>query len=187
VRAAAALLAFTALFDAASARADVSSFLAGGGGYALEKNYNAGTTDRATAMTFSLGVGSTPRAPIVVGGLFRTVTFFGMGTELALGPRVATGGFARGDWGVALDIAAGTRWYKGDVYGQYPLQGVLTFGSPWGFQLGVAADVWSLTGAPYARGTFAVLEFDFLRFTVMRQGSSESFWPNPAPAGGRVR
>jgi hypothetical protein len=175
------------LGPAAEARADVTSFLAGGGGYAFERNDVAKTTDRASVMSLSLGVGSTPRSPIVVGGLFRSTTFFGQGTELSIGPRVTTGGFARGDWGVALDLAVASRWYKGDVYGQYPLQGVFTLGSPWGFQLGVAVDIWSISGAPYASGAFAVLEFDFLRFTVMRQGTSEAFWPNPAPAGGHVR
>jgi hypothetical protein len=73
------------------------------------------------------------------------------------------------------------------LYGDSPLQGVLTFGSPWGLQLAVGAEVWSLDGGVSAQGVFAALEIDLLRLTLMRQGASERWWPNPNPAGGREK
>jgi hypothetical protein len=173
------------LFASSEARADVTSWLAVGGGYGLERNGVSEFTDRATAMSLSLGVGSSPRAPVVVGGLMRSVTYFSLGTDLSIGPRIATGGFSRGDWGLALDVGAVARWWNDGQYGRYPLQGVLTLGAPWGLQLGVGAQMWNIAGEPYATGGFAVLEMDLLRFTVMRRGSTDSTWFNPSPAGGR--
>ena len=162
----------------------MSSWLAVGGGYALHKNDVAGPTDRATALTTSIGVGSSPAGAFALGGIARTVTNFSLGTDISVSPRIATRGFVRGDWGVAFDAGVvGRFWGSGD-YGRFPLQAVITGGAPWGIQLGVGADVWNLSGAPYARGGFAVLELDLLRLTVMRQGSSEAFWPNSSPAGG---
>jgi hypothetical protein len=58
----------------------VSSWFAFGGGYGLARDGVAGDTSRATAMSMSLGVGSSPRATFVGGGLLRTVTFFNLVT-----------------------------------------------------------------------------------------------------------
>ncbi len=179
--------AFAAVVAAAvPARADVSSWLALGGGYSLERNEVAAYTDRASAFSALLGVGTSPRAPIVAGGVFRMLTHFSMGTDLGLAPRVATGGFARGDWGFAVDVGPTARWWGGGQYATYPLQGVLTLGAPWGLELALGADILNLEGPPAARGGFAVLEIDLLRLTVMRQGSTDSIWKNPFPAGGRI-
>lgn len=166
------------------ARADVSSWLAIGGGYSAEVNRDTSSRDFAGALTYSMGVGTSPLARIVVGGLLRGTTMFGFGTDLGLALRAATGGFARGDWGVALDAGVLWRSWGSSSYGDWPLQGVLTLGSPWGLQLAVGAQVWSISGGTQAQGLFAALEIDLLRFTVMRQGASERWWPNPAPAGG---
>lgn len=180
----AAMAALAALACAADARAEPTSWLAFGGGYALARNQLSAYDDRATVMTMSLGVGSTAHAPVVVGGIFRTTTYFTLGTDVGFLARIATGGFARGDWGLALDFGPTARWWKDGDYGRYPLQGILTAGLPWGLQVGVGASFWGISGAPYARSGFAVLELDLLRFTLMRQGSTESFWPNPAPPDG---
>jgi hypothetical protein len=123
----------------------------------------------------------------VVGGVFRSTTHFTLGTDIGVAGRVATGGFARGDWGLALDAGVGARFWKDGDYGRYPIQLVLTGGGPWGLQLGIGADVSNLGGNPPARGGFAVLEIDLLRLTVMRQGSTELWWKNPAPAGGHMK
>jgi hypothetical protein len=168
-----------------AARADVSSWLAVGGGYALERDRKLGQNDFAPAMTYSLGVGSAPLAPFVVGGLVRATTFFGYGTDLGVGLRAATGGFARGDWGLAIEGDALWRPWLGGDYGRWPLQAALTGGLPWGFQVTVGAEFGSLSGERSAVGGFAVLEIDLLRLTVMRQGGSERWWSNPLPAGGR--
>ena len=166
------------------ARADVSSWMSVGGGYAGQVNRDTSALDQAGAFTYSLGVGTTPLRPLVVGGLLRGTTMFGLGTDLGLGVRAATGGFARGGWGVALDAGALWRSWGNDSYGAWPLQGVVTLGMPWGLQLAVGGEAWSVSGGKQAEGFFATLEIDLLRFTVMRQGATERWWPNPAPAGG---
>jgi hypothetical protein len=172
------------LSSAAPARADVTSWLALGGGYGFEKNSVTTTNDRTTAFTGTVGVGTSPLNRVVVGGVFRMLTHFTLGTDLSIGPRVATGGFARGEWGVAVDLGVVGRFWKHGDYGRVPLQGVITAGAPWGFQLGVGAEFLNLAGDPSAQGFFAVLELDLLRLTVDRQGSTEAWWKNPAPAGG---
>lgn len=179
------LVAATCALAPRDARADVSSWLAIGGGYALQKSDTTDQVARATALSISLGVGSSPRGSVVVGGLARSVTYFSLGTDLSLGPRIATGGFARGDWGVAFDASVVARLWNRGEYGRFPVQPTITLGAPWGFQLAVGAQVFDLDTRREALGGFAVLELDLLRFTVMRRGSTDSVWFNPSPAGGR--
>jgi len=169
---------------ARDARADVSSWMAIGGGATSQLNHESSTRDQAGSFTYSIGVGSSPMKALVLGGLLRANIFFGLGSDLGLSARASTGGFARGDWGVALDAGVLWRpWRSGD-YGEWPLQAVLTGGTPWGLQLAIGAEVSSVSGGTPAQGVFAALEIDLLRLTVTRQGSSEHWWPNPAPAGG---
>jgi hypothetical protein len=170
----------------APARADVSSWLAVGGGYAMQRDRRAGANQWAPTMSYSMGVGSSPLAPFVLGGLVRGTTFFGYGTDLGVGLRGTTGGFARGDWGVAIEADALWRPWRGGDFGQWPLQAALTGGTPWGFQVTLGADFASVSGQRSAVGGFAVLEIDLLRLTVMRQGGTERWWYNPAPAGGHM-
>jgi hypothetical protein len=170
------------------ARADVSSWFSAGGGYGAQRSERTESYDRATALTFSAGVGTTPTSNIVVGGLVRTTTYFTLGTDLNLSARVATGGFARGQWGLAFDVGPGWRgWGTAAAYGRFPLHAMVVAGAPFGFQLGVGGDFWNIGGEPYARGVVALLEIDLLRLTVMRQGATDRWWENPSPAGGRVR
>jgi hypothetical protein len=169
------------------ARADVSSWLAVGAGGAAQAARGASSPDGAPVMTYSIGVGSSPLAPFVVGVLYRGTTMFGLGTDAGGAVRLATGAFARGNWGLALDVGAAYRGWRGGDYGSAPLQGVLTFGSPWGLQLAVGTQLWAIDGNTSAQGAFAALEIDLLRLTVMRQGGSERWWPNPNPAGGREK
>lgn len=180
-----ALLTFGACCLTIPARADVSSWLSVGGGYAFERNAVIEATDRATVMSLALGVGSSPRASFVLGGTARATTYFSLGTDLGVGPRFATGGFARGDWGAALEAQLIARWWNNGEYGTYPVQGMIYGGAPWGLQLGLGATLAKVGGDQSAQGFLAVLEFDLLRFTVMRRGSTESWWPNPSPAGGQ--
>jgi hypothetical protein len=164
----------------------VSSWLAVGGGYALQRDRHAGENRFATTLTYSMGVGTSPLKPFVIGGLVRGTTFLGLGTDLGVGLRATTGGFARGDWGAAIEADALWRpWRDGD-FGMWPLQAALTLGSPWGFQVSLGADFASVSGQRSAVGGFAVLELDLLRLTVMRQGGSERWWYNPVPAGGHL-
>jgi hypothetical protein len=182
----AALAAATCGVTAATrdVRADVTSWMAVGAGYAMERNRVLGENEFAAAMTYSLGVGSTPLDKFVLGGLVRGTTFVGLGTDLGLALRVCTGGFARGDWGAALEAGALWRPWLDGAYGAWPAQGVLTVGAPWGFQVALGTELFSLTNEHAALGGFATLEIDLLRLTVMRQGGTEKWWYNPAPAGG---
>jgi hypothetical protein len=177
---------FAALLAAADARADVTSWLAVGAGGALQRSHDSGTRALAPAITYSLGVGSSPVAPFVVGGLVRGTTMVDLGTDLGVALRAATGGFARGHWGLALDAGALWRPWRGGSYGKWPLQAVLTGGSPWGLQFAVGTELWSVANRTPAQGFSAVLELDLLRLTVMRQGPTERWWPNPSPAGGHL-
>ena len=178
----AALLTF-----APAARADLTSWLSLGGGYSFSYDGVAGFTPGAGAFSATIGVGSTPISPIVVGGVFRVTTRFGLGTDVGVMARVTTGGFARGDWGLGLDVGPSMRWWGSGDYGRYPLQSVLLLGAPWGLQVAVGVDIVNLGGDPPSRGGFALLEFDLLRFTLMRQGSTDSWWRNPSPAGGSMK
>jgi hypothetical protein len=166
------------------AQADVSSWLAVGGGYAGQAPHGKTSFDSAGAFSYSIGVGSSPLQSFVVGGVFRGTTMFGLGTDIGPAVRAATGGFARGDWGVALDAGALWRSWGSDAYGTWPVQGVLTVGAPWGLELALGAQFASVSGGTPSEGFFASLELDLLRFTVMRQGPTERWWPNPSPAGG---
>jgi hypothetical protein len=168
------------------ARADVSSWMAVGGGYAAEYNRETATRDFAPTLTYSVGVGSSPLARFVFGGLLRGQTFFGYGTDVGVVARASTGGFARGDWGVAVDAGALWRPWFGGAYGEWPIQAVLTVGAPWGFQVALGTQLSSVSGGQPAQGFFAAVELDLLRLTVMRQGATEVWWPNPDPAGGRI-
>ena len=181
--AALSLLALSAA--TAPARADVTSWLAVAGGYGLEHNGTTTANDGAGAFSALIGIGSTPRAPLVFGGVFRSVTYFGLGTDISLAARGATGGFARGDWGGAIDLGLGYRYWQGGNFGRVPVHAAFTLGAPWGLEVAVGGDFFSLTGAPEARGAFAILEIDLLRLTLMRQGSTDRAWRNPSPAGGR--
>lgn len=158
--------------------------MAVGGGYALERDHRTAQNDFAPTLTYSMGVGSSPLSPFVLGGLVRGTTFFGLGTDLGLAIRATTGGFARGDWGVAVEAGAIWRPWRQGSYGEWPIQDVLTLGSPWGFQLALGTEVADFGAGLPALGFFATLEIDLLRLTVMRQGATERWWYNPAPAGG---
>jgi hypothetical protein len=166
----------------------VSSWFTGGGGYGVARSESRGEYDRATALSFSIGVGTTPTSGVVVGGLVRSTTYFTLGTDLDLSARIASGGFARGQWGLAFDIGPGWRsWKKRSDYGGFPLHAMIVGGAPWGLQLGIGANLLNLDGGTSSRGAIALLEIDLLRLTVMRQGATDRWWENPSPAGGRVK
>jgi len=170
---------------APSARADVTSWLGVGGGTAVERDSVTRASHAAGTVTYSIGVGSTPASSLVVGGIIRGTTLVDRGTDLGLAARVCTGGFARGDWGLAIDAGVLWRSWLSD-YGEWPVQALVTGGTPWGLQVVLGSDFASVSGGTPAAGFYAALEIDLLRFTVMRQGSSERWWYNPDPAGGHI-
>jgi hypothetical protein len=165
------------------ARAEVSSWFSFGSGAGVQQAQGAATRNVAGTLTYSFGVGSTPLAPVVFGVLYRGTTMIGLGTDVGAAARVATGGFARGSWGLALDAGVAWRSWGAGLYGDSPVQAVLTVGAPWGLQLAMGSEFLSLDGGVPAQGFFAAIEIDLLRLTLMRTGGTEKWWPNPNPAG----
>jgi hypothetical protein len=168
-----------------SAHAEPTSWVAVGGGYALERQRVVGENDTSFALDAAVGVGTPPTGPLVVGGVFRAVGYVGglFGVDMSVAARVATRGYCVGDWGLALDLGPGVRLLGGGQYGSYPLQGTLTLGAPFGLQLAAGVSWFDVAlQKPSAEGGFVALELDFLRLTSMRTGETTKVWSNPAPA-----
>ncbi len=176
------------ILHVSSAAAEPSAWLSFGGGYGLKHNDITHDLNKGTALSFALGVGSDPTKSFVLGGMFRSTSYLGLGTDIGLAARIASGGFVRGDWGLAFEIGPTLRTFGHGEFGRWPISTMITGGLPWGLQLGVGGDFFKVGGGDAnARGFTAVLEFDLLRFTVMRQGSTDKWWENVAPAGGRIK
>jgi hypothetical protein len=125
-------------------------------------------------MQLEMGVGSPPHGPLIVGGLFRTLTFFGQGTDLALVARGATLGFVRGGFGLAVDAGGYQRWWGPESSTGF--MGSLVLGVPFGLEIAATTE-----RGPYGVRVYgATVGLDFLRLTVYRTALS-SFWPNPFP------
>ncbi|MDP9034532.1 MAG: hypothetical protein M3O50_06970 [Myxococcota bacterium] len=182
----ASLCAFALLVSGPTAHADVSSWLAFGSGVASQRNHDTSARTLSPMLTYSVGVGTPAASEVVVGGLLRGTTRFNLGTDLGIAARIASSGFARGDWGFAIEAGAAFRPWRGGSYGEWPLQAALTGGLPWGFQVALGGELWSVSGATPAQGLYVAVELDLLRLTVMRQGSTERWWRNPLPAGARA-
>jgi hypothetical protein len=180
------LFASAAFLASSPARADLSSWLSFGGGGGFERNGAASSADGAGVFGATIGVGTTPRKNFVIGGVFRETTYVGLGTDIGVAARFASGGFARGQWGAAFDLGILARTWRDGNYGNFPLQGVFTIGAPWGFQAGVGVQAFSVDGQTQSLGGFAVLEIDLLRLTVMRQGKTDLTWWNASPVGGHL-
>lgn len=155
-----------------TAHADVSSwFFAGGGLASLEEGK---ASDRYGALRFQLGIGSSPDAPIVIGGVAHTLSYFGAGTDVGLTARAATGGFVRGGWGFALDAGGYERWWG---RGSSGFLGSVALGAPWGLQAVFDFEM----GTNDVRSYAAFIGVDLLRLTVYRTTGTGIF-PNPLPA-----
>jgi hypothetical protein len=172
-RAVAALIFAAAAFCSREARADVSSwFYAGTGVMAIPQNERP--TGHPFTMQLEMGVGTPPYASFVMGGVLKTMTFFGDGTDLALVLRGASGGFVRGGFGVALDAGVFQRWWgPTDSTG---VMGSLILGAPFGLQLAGTIE----RGLNDVKTYGATAGIDFLRLTVYRT-ALRSFWLNPFP------
>jgi hypothetical protein len=155
------------------ARADASAWAFAGAGALAGKEGTAPITPRA-ALSFDIGVGTTPDGPVIFGGLGRITTVLDVGTDAALLARLATHGFQAGRFGVAFDVGGYQRlwgtWSRG-------VTGGLTIGFPLGFQLSLQG----LYGTQDALAFGAIAGIDFLRLTVYRQFMTDR-WSNPYPA-----
>lgn len=173
-RAAAAWFSFgpllaAGLLHANETRADVSSWMTVAGGVAslsrpAESNAVPG------ALQLDTGLGSSPNSSFVVGGLFRSLTYFDHGTDLAVLLRMSSGGFARGDWGLALDLGPYRRWWGPNTAGGLA---TLTLGGPWGTQLGISGGY----GSGPERTVAVTFGIDWARATAHRE-SGGSWWTN---------
>jgi hypothetical protein len=165
---------FAAFSASGNAHADASSWAFVGSGPSW---LNTETTDGLIKPTLQLdfGVGSPPTKRFVLGGIGRLQTHFGVGTDLGVALRLATGSFVRGDFGLALDAGPYQRFW-----GEKSTGGALTFmlGAPWGLTLGIGG------GKDFAGGSgehlTAVFGIDFARLTVYRSAGTDWFI-NPFP------
>jgi hypothetical protein len=169
----------------ATAHAEPTSWLAFGPG--LSANYDRSSHGEAGGLTVSaeIGLGTDPSHPLVVGGVFRALTTFGVAPDrlpLSLSARIATSGFARGDLGVAMDLGVAARWTGGQTYGHFPFQPVAILGLPGALQLEVGFDLGDVTGAsPAAAGGFFLVSVDFFRLASRRSGTQKGFFSSEAP------
>jgi hypothetical protein len=160
-----------AAFYAREARADVTSwFYAGAGLMALNQH----PTVYPFSLQLEMGVGSPPHGPLTVGGLVKTMTFFGQGTDVAFVARGATGQFVRGNFGFAVDAGVYSRWWGPESSAGF--LGSIILGAPFGLQLAATTEQGSLGVHAYG----ATLGIDFLRLTVYRTALNQ-MWPNPFP------
>ena len=161
------------LVCAEPARADVSSWMYVGGGATSLKQQELGPRVDPT-LAIETGVGSAPKNPLIVGGMFKLHALFGDGADLGLSLRLASRGFVTGRFGLALDAGPYQRfWGQGSSGGQASL----LLGAPWGITLSLGGGV----GTNDARTFGATLGVDFARLTVYRL-SGENWFPNPHPA-----
>jgi hypothetical protein len=125
-------------------------------------------------LAIETGLGTAPRHPFVVGGMFKLQALFGNGADLGISLRVATRSFVTGNFGLALDAGPYQRfWGEGSTGGQASL----VLGAPWGITLSLGGGM----GSNDARQFGATLGVDFARLTVYRL-AGENWFPNPHPA-----
>jgi hypothetical protein len=171
------LFSLAAVCSAKTARADVSSwFFAGGGAAAFDPAVPGKSL--IGLMQLETGMGTSPVHPFVVGGLLKTMTFFGQGTDLVLAARVATRGFVLGNWGLALDAGGFERWWG--PLGSSGGIGALVLGGP----VGIQATAFGEIGTGDMRTFGFTLGIDLMRMTVHRT-TGLGHWTNPYPTGGQ--
>lgn len=179
------LVAGLAVFGVTSAvagvaHADTSAWVSANGGTAVYSMDGSDVVVRGT-MAFDAGVGTSPTAPFLFGGLFRLAPILPEGVDAMFLARGATGGFQTGDFGVALDLGGYIRSFGPDSPSG-GFAGSLVLGAPLGFQLTLTGQVG--TAATY--GGSATLGLDLLRLTVYRQTLTD-WWPNPSSPGDATR
>ncbi len=153
------------------ARADVSSWVSTAAGPALA--VEGDEVELYPSLELAAGLGTPAKRALIVGGGFRLGALFGFGTDLGAALRVASRGYARGGWGVAVDLGGYHRFAHVSDGGV----GTLTLGAPWGLLL-------AGSGSLGTEGTTTVgllLGLDFARLTAHRT-TGQRWWPNPLAA-----
>jgi hypothetical protein len=162
-----------ALAATGHARADVSSWVYVGGGATRLKQTNLKLRTDPT-LAIEAGMGSSPKNPLIVGGLFKLAALFGNGADLGLSLRVASQGFVTGRFGLAVDAGGYQRFWGEKSSGG---QAALVLGAPWGLTLSLGGGLGTNGASHYG----ATLGIDFARLTVYRL-AGENWFPNPSPA-----
>ncbi|MEN9580988.1 MAG: hypothetical protein RJA70_3997 [Pseudomonadota bacterium] len=116
------------------------------------------------------GLGSDPHRFLVFGGLMKTLTHLGGGTDLIMSERTTTSGYSMGRWGLALDLGGYARFWRDNSTG---FAGALVVGAPWGVNAAFQGQV----GTENSTMLGLTLSFDWARFTAHR-ASGTSWWPN---------
>jgi hypothetical protein len=157
------------------ARAEVSSWasVTSGPTWIDEGGFASKGFESVPSLTMQSGIGTTPAASFIGGGLLHLQTHFGRGTDMGLLGRVATQGFVLGNWGAALDLGGYARFWGAGSEGAI---GSLVFGAPWGLTLSAGGGI----GTNDARQFGVMLGVDFARLTVFRTSGTDWF-PNPYP------
>jgi hypothetical protein len=168
---------------ASPARADATGWASISGGAAIKQGdvvLDEGSVPSgddggqvAPQLQFDAGVGTTPSAPFIVGGLFRISPTLGQRTDFAVMARVATHGFQTGPFGLALEAGG---YARADDEASVGFVGGAVLGGPLGVQLTVLASV----GTTDEYGGAALLGLDLLRLTIYREDLLD-YWPNPLP------
>lgn len=164
--------ALAAIAAASPALADTSAWMFVGGGVLGWKQEGLAHRPSGT-MLIDVGVGSSPDARFIVGGLFRIQPIFNGGADIALLARACTHGFQAGDWGVAIDAGGFARAWGNRSIG---FSGGFSLGMPLGFTLAVQSEI----GTDSAVAFGVVGGLDLLRLTIYRR-TLLKWWQNPSP------
>jgi len=167
----AAWLAAAVALWPSTGRAQATSWLYVGGGAGVIDQQQ---TQTQPALQFDTGLGTAATHPVVLGALFRAQAYFGSGVDLAVVARAVSRGFARGDFGLGLDVGVYQRWWGVDSTG---VIGNLVLGGPWGLTLLGGATL----GSGDQRIYFASFGLDLARLTVHRHSGLDWF-ANPMRA-----
>jgi hypothetical protein len=164
-------LAAVAFLASSAARADATGWVHTGGGVLAFHDGPDADLVLAPTMAIDLGVGTTSRAPFILGGLFRVQPVFDHGVDLALMGRFATEGFQKSVVGFALDLGMYQRWWGKQSTG---FAGELVLAGPLGLQLSALGEY----GSNQSYGFGGVLGLDLARLTIYREHLLD-WWPNP--------
>lgn len=166
------LAAAVVLLSSGVVHADVSSWLALDAG-ANQFRPVGFHHDVVPSLRLSTGMGTDPSHDWILGGVVRSETLIGSGTDLSFSLRLADHGFANGQWGFAVDAGPLARWWGDNRYGATT---ALTLGGPWGLQAGLQATF----GEPNIQTYGCFLGIDLARLTIHRH-SGENYWENTFP------
>lgn len=175
--------------------AQATSWLYAGGGISLaeELEENSPNSDESeqsatsrlksashSLLQLDVGLGVPANRAFVWGGLARMLVHGDAGVDLGFVVRGTTGEFARGGFGVGVDVGVLRRWW---AHGSTAATASLVLGAPWGITASAGA-TFPIGGnelESQERTLQISLGIDFARLTVHRT-TGLNWFPNPLPA-----